>query len=101
MKHSPQQFEAMVAIATNALLKLPDDERSALLTEMRTFVFRCAAETYGVLDGWRYGEAFANETGRRVNFEAEKRFTESLEPPPFSRAPFIAVTTRVDRSAWA
>ena len=50
MKHSPQQFETMVAIGTNALLKLPDDERSALLTEMRTFVFRCAAETYGLLE---------------------------------------------------
>jgi hypothetical protein len=100
MKHSPQQFEAMVAIGAKALLKLPDEERAALLTEMRTFVFRCAAETYGMLDGWRYCEAFANEVGRRVNLEAERRCSER-PVSVVARRSFFGAFNPADEAVWA
>jgi hypothetical protein len=64
--YKKNQFETLVTSATAALLKLPDDERAPLLAEMHTVVLRRTAETYSLLIGMRFANAFTNEVGRRV-----------------------------------
>ena len=68
MLHDPgQQLEALVTTAVSALLVLPDEERAPLLTEMRTVVFRRAAEMYGLPVGMRFAEKFVNAVARRID----------------------------------
>jgi hypothetical protein len=59
-----QQLISMVAIAVDALRRLPDGDRAAMLTEMRTVIFRRAAEAYGLRHGKDFADAFANAVGR-------------------------------------
>ena len=68
MRHDPkQQLEALVVRAVAALSLLPDDERAPLLAEMRTVVFKRAAETYGLRHGKEFSEAFVNVVAKRID----------------------------------
>lgn len=62
-----QQLASLVDSAVEALLKLPDDERAGLLGEMRTVVFRKAAETYGLRAGHQFAARFVNAVARRFD----------------------------------
>lgn len=66
-----QHLESLVTTAVAALNVLPDGERAALLTEMRTVVFRRASEIYGLPAGMRFTDAFLNAVARRLDREGE------------------------------
>ena len=61
------QADETVKLAIRTLLKLPDDERAGLLGEMRTVVFRKAAETYGLRAGHQFAARFVNAVARRFD----------------------------------
>ncbi|HVX80837.1 MAG: hypothetical protein ACTHOR_13400 [Devosia sp.] len=76
MLHDPQQqLEELVGKAVEALRRLPDEERAALLTEMQTVVFRRAAEAYGLRHGKTFADRFVNTVALRLQED------ESEEPP--------------------
>ena len=75
MLHDPQQqLEELVGKAVEALRRLPDEERAALLTEMQTVVFRRAAEAYGLRHGKTFADRFVNTVALRLQED------ESEEP---------------------
>ena len=68
MLHDPrQQLESLVASAVGALLVLPDEERAALLAEMRVVVFKRASEAYGIGHGHRFSGALVNAVAVRLD----------------------------------
>lgn len=68
MLHDPQQqLQSLVGNAVEALRRLPDGERAAMLREMQTVVFRRAAEAYGLRHGKTFADRFVNTVALRLD----------------------------------